>query len=125
MAIILIVTLNHILTLIVSGYLIYHILTSYRHHTKATKLRGPRTSLKSYVMGLHRYINMSPDPGEVYERWAEEYGSVYRIPDSMGGSTVVITDPKAVAYFYTKETYGYVQPTVVRMAVEIMVRVRN
>lgn len=113
------ISLNHVLTLLGSGYLVYYILTSYLHRNKSRPLRGPPN--KSYLFGLRRHINNSPDPGDVYERWAEEYGSVYCIPDMMGASTVIITDPKAIAHFYSKETFGYVQTRLMRMVINNMV----
>jgi len=112
-------SLNYVLTLFASGYLVYYVLTFYLHRNKSTPLRGPLS--KSYLFGVRWHIGRSPDSGEVYERWAEEYGPVYRIPDVLGMSTVVIADPMAIAHFYAKETFGYVQTTSMRKMLENMV----
>jgi hypothetical protein len=113
------ISLNHVLILLGSGCLVYYALTSYLHHGKSTPLRGPPS--KSYLLGVRWHINNSPDSGEVYERWAEEYGPVFRIPDAMGGSAVVLADPKAIANFFAKETFVYVQTTLMRKLLDEMV----
>ncbi|KAK7014458.1 hypothetical protein VNI00_019352 [Paramarasmius palmivorus] len=71
-----------------------------------TPLNGPPT--KSIVFGLSRYLNSVDDPGKVMEDWAGEYGSVYKIPTVLGGTKVVICDPRAIRDFYSKETFTYV-----------------
>jgi len=82
-------------------------------------LRGPPA--ESYLFGLGRHINNSPDPDELYQCWAEEYGSVYRIPCMMGASTVMITDPKGIVHFYTRGAFGYMQTKLMRLLMDIMV----
>ena len=113
------INLNHVLTLLGCGYLIYYILMSHLHRDKSTSLRGPPA--ESYLFGLGRHINNSPDPDELYQCWAEEYGSVYRIPHMMGASTVMITDPKGIVHFYTRGAFGYMQTKLMRLLMDIMV----
>lgn len=115
------ISINDILIILVFGCLAYNIISSLLYRIKSTPLKGPPFSWNTYFVGLRRHVNGSPDPGEVYERWAEEYGSVYRIPDAMGTSRVIVTDPKAIAHFFSKETYTYVQTQFSRTAIENMV----
>jgi hypothetical protein len=115
-------TISQVLILLVFGYLAYSIILSLLFRLKSTALKGPPVDLESLFYGLRRYINSSPDPGEVYERWAEEYGAAYRIPDALGTTRVVVTDPKAIGHFFAKETWTYVQTKFSRTAVENMVR---
>jgi len=45
----------------------------------------------------------------MYERWATEYGVAYMIPSVLGQTRVVLYDPRAIAHFYARETWIYVQ----------------
>ena len=86
---------------------------------QTTPLPGPRNT--SLLFGLYRHINESPDPGLVYERWAEEYGPAYVVPGGFGSKRVVICDPRANAHFYARETFGYVQTKLSRVFIENLV----
>ncbi|KAG1889104.1 cytochrome P450 [Suillus fuscotomentosus] len=83
------------------------VLRMLRWRVKTTQLLGPpRTSL---VYGVSRDLAISQDSGAIYERWATEYGVVYMIPSVLGGTRVVLCDPRAIAHFYARETWTYVQ----------------
>jgi hypothetical protein len=86
---------------------------------KSTPLMGPPS--KSLLFGLSRYIHESPDSSVLFERWAEEYGSAYRVPHSFWSSQIVLADPKAVACFFAHETTTYVRNSVTKRAVERLV----
>ncbi|EIW62267.1 cytochrome P450 [Trametes versicolor FP-101664 SS1] len=58
------------------------------------------------------------DTSNLYEVWADKYGSVFSVPAPLGGTRVVLTDPKAIAHFYTHETFTYVQTKLARVAIE-------
>ena len=90
-----------------------------RRSVRTTSLPGPRNT--SLLFGLYRHINESPDPGLVYERWAEEYGPAYVVPGGFGSKRVVICDPRANAHFYARETFGYVQTKLSRVFIENLV----
>ena len=85
----------------------------------STPLMGPPS--KSLLFGLSRYIHESPDSSVLFERWAEEYGSAYRVPHSFWSSQIVLADPKAVACFFAHETTTYVRNSVTKRAVERLV----
>ncbi|KAF8545928.1 cytochrome P450 [Imleria badia] len=73
-----------------------------RRRLKTTALRGP--SNPSLVWGVGKALLLSPDTGEVYEKWAEEYGGVYEVPLALGRRNIVLCDPKAIAHFFGGET---------------------
>ncbi|KAI5987609.1 cytochrome P450 [Pisolithus albus] len=78
-----------------------------RRSFKTTKLRGPpRTDL---IFGAAKQILESPDPGAIFEAWAKEYGVAYEVPMTLGGKQIVLTDSRALAHYYTRETWVYVQ----------------
>ncbi|KAG1766150.1 cytochrome P450 [Suillus occidentalis] len=78
-----------------------------RWRLKTTQLRGPpRTSL---IYGVSHDLASSQDSGAMYERWATEYGVAYTIPGVLGQTIIVLCDPKAIAHFYARETWTYVQ----------------
>ncbi|EPS95204.1 hypothetical protein FOMPIDRAFT_1085622, partial [Fomitopsis schrenkii] len=79
-------------------------------------LRGPPSP--SWLFGVTRTLAGPPAAGLLYERWAEEYGSVYSIPCELGQSCVVLCDPKAIQHFYACETREYVHTTLLRTFVE-------
>ncbi|KAJ7194972.1 cytochrome P450 [Mycena pura] len=74
----------------------------------STPLLGPpRLSL---LWGQNKFLrSLSPDDvGKVYEGWAEKYGAVFRIPQYLGRSRIVVLDPRAVEVFYEGETEVFV-----------------
>jgi hypothetical protein len=73
---------------------------------RTTPLKGPPS--KDFLFGWMPYLMRVPDIGAVYEEWAHEYGSVFEVPTALGSRKVVLADPKALAHFSAKETYGYV-----------------
>lgn len=77
-----------------------------RRRLKTTSLRGP--SDPSLLWGVGKALLSSPDPGEMYEKWTEEYGGVYEIPLALGRRCVILCDPKAITHFFGGETRTYV-----------------
>ncbi|KAF9256569.1 cytochrome P450 [Marasmius fiardii PR-910] len=73
--------------------------------TTTTPLNGPLGN--SRLFGVTRDSRFFPDPGRLYEEWAEEYGAAYTIPMALGMKKTVLLDPKAISNFYSKETTVY------------------
>lgn len=71
------------------------------------RLRGP--SKDNFLFGVARLIRLSRYPNIVFENWANRYGSVYRVPLILGSEAVVVSDLKAVAHIFSKDTYTYVR----------------
>ncbi|KAL5488445.1 hypothetical protein ACEPAI_6563 [Sanghuangporus weigelae] len=82
---------------------------------ETTKLKGPPSS--SWIFGVTKEV-FKGDSGALYEQWAKEYGPVYQIPTPLGGRRTILTDPKAVAYFYSKETFTCVQSNFSKRLIE-------
>ncbi|KAF8169834.1 cytochrome P450 [Mycena galopus ATCC 62051] len=90
--------------LTVSGYIFYVLLE--RFARRSTPLKGP--SSRNLLFGVLPHLMAAPDGGVIYEEWASQYGSVFSIPAVLGSRNVVLTDPKSIAHFAARETYGYV-----------------
>ncbi|KAG1842982.1 cytochrome P450 [Suillus subalutaceus] len=78
-----------------------------RWRLKTTQLRGPPRT--SFIYGVSHDLASSEDSGGMYERWATEYGVAYMIPSVLGQTRIVLCDPRAIAHFYARETWTYVQ----------------
>jgi hypothetical protein len=114
--------LCNIICCFVASGIIFRILkytTSSSSGIETTSLRGPPKD--SILFGSEQFINSSDDVGNVYERWATEYGPAFKVPGGFGLYKIVIVDPKANAHFYSKETFGYVQSKFARMFIENLV----
>ncbi|TBU29145.1 cytochrome P450 [Dichomitus squalens] len=94
----------------------YSYIQTRRKVARATPLAGPPSP--SWLFGVRHLVSNSPEAPAIYERWSEEFGSVYRIPAPLGSTQVVLTDPKAIAHFYSEETWTYVQTKLSRVAIE-------
>ncbi|KAF7291836.1 Cytochrome P450 [Mycena chlorophos] len=96
--------------LIVALWLFARVLSSLRS-VKTTRLNGPPSP--SRLWGFTHYLAQSRvkefDIHAVYEEWAAQYGAVYRIPLAFGKERIVLTDPKALAHFYSSERAVYVK----------------
>jgi hypothetical protein len=64
------------------------------------------------IYGVSHDLTSSQDSGGMYERWAAEYGVAYMIPSILGQTRIVLCDPTAIAHFYARETWTYVQTPV-------------
>ncbi|KAJ7434787.1 cytochrome P450 [Mycena galericulata] len=73
---------------------------------RSAALKGP--SSNNFFFGVLPLL-MKADSSVVYEEWAAAYGSVFSIPHLLGSKVLVLTDPKALQHFFSRETYGYVQ----------------
>ncbi|KAG1844115.1 cytochrome P450, partial [Suillus tomentosus] len=59
--------------------------------------------------GFAKILLNSTATTELYERWAREYGPVYKVPDIFGRSRVILWDPKAISHFFARDTWLYNQ----------------
>ncbi|KAG2125569.1 cytochrome P450 [Suillus cothurnatus] len=83
------------------------VIRALRWRLRTTQLRGPpRTSL---IYGVSNDIASSKDSAMMYEHWAQEYGAVYMTPSVLGQTKIVLNDPRAIAHFYARESWTYVQ----------------
>ena len=108
-----------IFLLVAGSWLLFKIIQSVRTRVKTTKLNGPPPT--SRIFGVSREV-FKGDPGALlYEQWAKEYGPVYQIPIQFGRRRTILTDARAVAHFYSKETFTYVQTSFGKRLIEGLV----
>lgn len=69
-------------------------------------LKGPPNT--NILFGRSAEILKSFDRSAIYQQWANEYGAVYKVPTALGGTRIIICDPKAAAHIYAKDTFTYV-----------------
>ncbi|KAI6154194.1 cytochrome P450 [Pisolithus tinctorius] len=77
-----------------------------RNKLKTTRLRGPPR--KNLIFGWAKDLLYTEDAASMYEVWASEYGVVYEVPTTLGGSKIMLCDPRALAHFYSKESWTYI-----------------
>ncbi|KAI6030993.1 cytochrome P450 [Pisolithus marmoratus] len=87
-----------------------------RRKLKTTSLRGPPGTHP--IFGVSKDLFESSDTGEIFETWAEEYGSAYEVPTSFGGKKIMLCDPRALAHYYARETWTYVLTDSTRVFLE-------
>ena len=92
-----------------------------RRQIRTTQLRGPPS--ESFLYGVGKRILDADNSGAIYEAWAQEYGPVYAIPSTLGSKKIVLNDPKAIAHFYAKDTWSYIQTRAVRKGLAVSVRI--
>ena len=106
----------------VAGWLLYKILATARLRLRTTRLNGPPAS--SWMLGLSREV-FTGDSGALCEEWMDKYGVVYQIPTPLGSRRTILCDPKAIAHFYSKETYVYIQNTFTKNAIANLVSMQS
>ncbi len=83
-----------------------------RGTSATTPLLGPPS--QSWLVG-NRALAGVDNEVPIYEKWANEYGRVFQIGGPLGSNRIVLCDPKAIAHFYSKETFTYVQTAFARI----------
>jgi hypothetical protein len=84
-----------------------YLLQVYCRRQRATRIRGPQSP--GWVFGFAKIVLDSTVTTELYERWAREYGPVYKVPGILGQSKVILWDPKAISHFFARDTWLYNQ----------------
>ncbi|KAI6152769.1 cytochrome P450 [Pisolithus thermaeus] len=77
-----------------------------RRTLRTTRLRGPPRT--DFVFGLSKQVIESTDNAALYEAWAGKYGVVYEVPTTLGGRKIMLSDPRALTHFFSKEAWSYV-----------------
>ncbi|KAI0773614.1 cytochrome P450 [Fomes fomentarius] len=97
-------------------YIAHHLVKAYRFRARSTPLAGPPRP--SWLFGVSRLVVNNPNASTIYEEWVDKYGSVFLAPAPLGSKRVILTDPKAIAHFYSVETWTYVNTKLSRVAIE-------
>jgi len=106
-----------LLVLAAGVYLLFSLVRSAVRRPKTTLLSGPPSP--SLLFGVSDLIESKiGDTGELYEGWAEQYGSVYKVPIVLGGNRIVLFDPKGIAYFKAHDTTKFVRTSIVRRLIQ-------
>lgn len=100
------------------SWTLYKLGETLRRRMKTTRLNGPPRA--SWIFGASEEV-IQGDASAMFEQWAKEYGPVYQIPTQLGGCRTVLTDPKAIAHFYAKETFVYMRPKFGQIFIETLV----
>ncbi|KAG2147476.1 cytochrome P450 [Suillus bovinus] len=95
------------------------VIRALRWRFRTTQLRGPPRT--SFVYGVSNDLVSSKDSATIYEHWAQDYGVVYMIPSVLGQTKIVLSDPRAIAHFYARESWTYVQTPLSLALVENLV----
>ncbi|KAG2151472.1 cytochrome P450 [Suillus clintonianus] len=97
----------HIVCSFVALWTSVNAIRALRWRFKTTQLRGPPRT--SFLYGVSNDLVSSKDSAAMYEHWAKEYGVAYMIPAVLGQTRIVLSDPRAIAHFYARESWTYVQ----------------
>lgn len=97
------------------AFLGYKILSTWRDRARLVKLRGPPSP--GWFFGLSKDL-FQGDAAEFFEQWFNEYGPAFQVAGPLGERRTVLFDPKAIGYFFSKETYSFTQSGFQRKAIE-------
>ena len=108
-----------ILCVIGAFYIVLSLVQVIRRRLKTTALRGPPNP--SFLWGVAKVLQTSPDIGAQFEKWAEEYGGVYEIPVLLEGRRIILCDPKAIAHLFGGEPWTYILTPSSKIGIEKIV----
>ena len=74
---------------------------------RTTRLKGPPR--ESFIYGVSQALLKMSDRSGLYADWVKIYGPVYRLPWTMGTDLTILSDPKAVAHFFSESSWKYHQ----------------
>ncbi|KAJ6511400.1 cytochrome P450 [Mycena vitilis] len=57
----------------------------------------------------------APNPADLYDGWAQKYGSVFQIRGPMGSVRIILCDPKAIAHLYALDSWRYSHSAIAKM----------
>ncbi|KAG1808925.1 cytochrome P450 [Suillus subaureus] len=96
-----------------------YLLQIYRRKQRTTPIRGPRSP--GWVFGFAKTVLDSTTTTELYERWASEYGPVYKVPGVFGQSKIMLWDPKAISHLFARDTWLYNHSPFSKTALQTMI----
>jgi hypothetical protein len=74
-------------------------------NSRTTRLRGPPDG--NIFLGCMRILHEADDAGSLFNVWASQYGHVYEIKSFLNSRRLVLSDAKAIAHFYARDTWQY------------------
>ena len=76
-----------------------------RSRSRLPRLKGPPS--QNFLFGRLHEVIQSKDRTAMYQRWTEQYGAVFQVPAQMGGRSIILCDPKAIAHLHSKDSLIY------------------
>ena len=104
---------------LVASWLLYKLLTRSTSR-QTTSLRGPKST--SFIFGLSQILREALDSSVLLNKWGAEYGSVFRVPIIFNATQIVLQDPKAIIYYYSKTDSVYLKAPTSKKFIEVAVR---
>jgi hypothetical protein len=105
--------------LVLASYVLVKLLERSRRTRYTTRLRGPPVT--SFFWGNHKELRNVVDTTDLTDAWFETYGPVVEAGTPLGGSRILLADPKAIAQMYSQDTYAYAQTPTARRVIEQLV----
>ncbi len=81
------------------------IVISRQGSSRLPRLKGPPNQYS--FLGRLPEVLQSKDRAGMYQRWTEEYGAVFQVPGLLGGRSIILCDPKAIAHLHSKDSLTY------------------
>ncbi|KAJ6562400.1 hypothetical protein B0H19DRAFT_1259975 [Mycena capillaripes] len=92
-------------------------------YARAVRLQGPPSP--SFVFGHTKQILESRNPAELYDRWAQTYGSVYQIRGPLGTVRLVVCDPRALSHMLALDSRKYSHPPLAQLQITSLTGLGN
>ncbi|KAJ7434801.1 cytochrome P450 [Mycena galericulata] len=84
-------------------------------YVRTVRFQGPPSP--SFVFGHTKQITESRNPAELYEQWAQTYGSVYQVRGPLGTTRLVICDPRALSHVLALDSWKYSHPPLAQLQI--------
>ena len=101
------------------AWILLRLVQAVRTRVRTTMLNGPPSS--NLLFGVLLDV-INGDSGALYEQWAKKHGAVFQIPAPLGERRTVLADPRAIAHFYSKDTFTYQNSNFIRQFIGRVVR---
>ncbi|KAF7312996.1 Cytochrome P450 [Mycena kentingensis (nom. inval.)] len=76
-------------------------------------LPGPPSP--SFLFGHTKQISTHERPGDLFDLWKHQFGSVYRVSGPLGSTRIVLCDPSAIAHVFARDSWKYSHPPILQL----------
>ncbi|KAJ7917158.1 cytochrome P450 [Mycena leptocephala] len=84
-------------------------------YVRTVRFQGPPSP--SFIFGHTKQIMESRSSAELYDRWAQTYGSVYEIHGPLGTTRLVVCDPRALSHILALDSWKYSHPPLAQLQI--------
>ncbi|KAJ6568241.1 cytochrome P450 [Mycena vulgaris] len=88
-------------------------------YLRTVRLRGPPSP--SFIFGHTKEIAGARSTADLYDSWAQTYGSIYIVRGPVGTERFVLCDPKAIAHVYALDSWKYCHTPLARRQLSSLV----